>query len=162
MKKQNNQLRKSPLSAGNLTIIAVLFVLLTGCSNLTKNLQENVNGKDTASNSSPNTSAAATPTASPTAEATPKAANLAEDIVGKWEMKRPDGKTVVFDFAADKNVESIVDGKSASKGTYRIVDEKTVETKNTDGNVLETLGMKIEGDKMTMTYEGSDLHLTKQ
>lgn len=170
MKKQNNQPRQSPLSVAGLTIILVLYGLLSGCSDFTKGVKEGYdNSKNTTSSSSSNESIAtkspsdeATPTTSPTAKATPKPSNLAEDIVGKWEMTNSNSKTVAFDFSADKKLETIVDGKSIANGTYRIVDEKTVETKTTDGKVTETIPMKIEGNKMTMNYNGTDLHLTKK
>lgn len=86
---------------------------------------------------------------------------LADEIVGKWEMTTG-GKKLVFEFRADKTVESFVDGKKTSGGTYSIIDEKTIETKNTDGTVTETIPIKIEGTKMTMTYNNTNLTFTKK
>ncbi|MGI9035302.1 MAG: hypothetical protein ACR2GD_04600 [Pyrinomonadaceae bacterium] len=153
MKNQNNQRRQSSLPTAILTIVMMLLVSL-GCSDFTKGFKEGYDkgrGATTSSNSSTSSSGGDT-------AAKPK---LAEDIVGRWEMTG-NGKTLDFNFSSDKTVESFVDGKVLSSGTYHVIDEKTIETRNTSGSVTETIPIKIEGDKMTMTYNNTNLILTKK
>ncbi|MGI8467915.1 MAG: hypothetical protein ACR2N3_05630 [Pyrinomonadaceae bacterium] len=150
MKKQINKRRQSSLPSAILTIIVALSVSL-GCSDFTKGFKEGYDkSRDTTTSS--NSSSGGNTAASP---------SLAKDIVGRWEMSG-NGKTVAFDFSSNLTIESFVDGKLMTKGTYRVVDERTIETRNSDGSVTETIPIKIEGDNMTMTYQNTNLLLTKR
>ena len=159
----------SNLNIINFVMILGVFVFLTmGCQQINDAVNSNkATNSNTATNRNANSNATANSNAkvmsasSPTAEATPKPTNLAEAIVGRWEMNS-NGKTVAFNFSADQKIESSVDGKIVSSGTYRIVDEKTIQTISANGGVTETLPIKIESNKMTMTYNSTDLHLTKK
>ena len=161
----NKSIKNNNRNLLNLFVVALIIFMTFGCSGFMdgfkKGYKESTENGNSTSNST-NTSNAPDNSSTPdNSTKTETGNNLADDIVGEWEMTA-NGKKLVFEFREDKTVESFVDGKKTSDGTYSIIDEKTIETKNTDGSVTETIPVKIEGDKLTMTYNNTNLTFTKK
>ena len=88
--------------------------------------------------------------------------DLATEIVGRWKTPSVPGKPVLaFDFNSNHTFHGYSNGREMVRGVYVTVDERTIATKSTQGG-MEKFPVLIQGDKMTMRYQNTDIVFYKE
>jgi uncharacterized protein (TIGR03066 family) len=132
---------RNPSPVVLLSLFAFGLLTLTGCGNKNK---ADTKPQDPKANPAPGTSE-------------PKAKAL---LVGKWSMPDPNAPNgvITYEFGQDGKFTATLIGVSGGIahqfiGTYKVLDEKTLETEMTENGQLkkETTDLKVSKDELTLT-----------
>lgn len=134
---------------------AILLGVVLGC-NFSSDSSGGTNGKN--DNTDKQTKKSDEKKSSDKDEKTAKS-GLADNIVGTWEGN-PGGRekiTMTFEKNGSLVVETDDDEeKNSEKTTYKVIDEKTVEVKFSDGKTSKLTDIKISGDTMQAKGKNSE------
>lgn len=127
-------------------------------SNVTANSNANANTSVVPSNSAANTNSQASNTAANTAPKeqvplTQEAKAFAFSLIGKWKIKN---NPVEVTFVEDGKYEVKEGNQFRDKGSYRVLDEKTVEINSVQLNRKWNATMKIMNDGNTLDWQQPD------
>ena len=82
-------------------------------------------------------------------------------LIGKWEYKEPTtGMTVQVEFTKDK-ITITAAGNTLLETPYTYVDSKTIKVTDPTSNQVVESSYSISGDKLTFSFMGQNLDLTK-
>lgn len=125
----------------------VLFGVVLGC-NFSSNSSGRTNGKTENTGKPSNNSEVKKPSGEN--ETTGKS-GLAEDIIGTWEGSPGGKQKITMTFKKDGSMIIVTtddETKDSVDTTYKILDEKTVEVKFSDGKTIKLTEVEVSGDTL--------------